>query len=147
MTRRRVTNQKWLHYCATVQLNIERAPFVFQSLSDATRLRILRLFLASNEHLCLCDVSKALEEPTYKISRHLKALREVGILEARRDGRWLYHSVPETDRKSRGLFDCIELLPDTDGILAADLQRLKKLPLKTVDARCRSFRPKQRGIA
>lgn len=147
MTRPRVTSCEQLHYCATVQLNIERAPSIFQSLSDATRLRILRLFLASRQPLCLCDVSAALDEPTYKISRHLKALREVGILDARRDGRWLYHSVPAADRKSRGLFECVETLPDAEGVLATDLKRLKELSLRTADTRCHSERSKLGGRA
>lgn len=133
-----------LHYCATVQLDIDKAPLIFQSLSDFTRLRILRLFLASPEPLCLCDVSIALEEPTYKISRNLKALRQVGILDARREGRWLYHSVPLKNQKARRLFDCIEGLPDPDGRLAGDLRRLNRLREKRD---CSNSKPKCGGRA
>ncbi len=120
-----------------MQLNIDEATSVFQSLTDVTRLRILRLFLGAREDLCLCDISAALDEPTYKVSRHLKALREAGLLDAERDGRWLYHRIADDEATERSLFRFVEAMEDSEGQLERDQQRLKKVRHKRTQDRCR----------
>lgn len=137
LTRSHVTEISQLHYCATVQLNIDKAASVFQSLTDVTRLRILRLFLGAREDLCLCDISTALGEPTYKVSRHLKALREAGLLDAEREGRWLYHRISADEATERSLFRFVESVLDSEGQLEQDQLRLKKIRHKRSQDRCR----------
>jgi len=61
------------------------------TLADATRLRVIRLLL--REELCVCELVDALRIPQYKMSRHLGTLRAVGLVEARRNGRWMYYSI------------------------------------------------------
>jgi DNA-binding transcriptional ArsR family regulator len=57
----------------------------FQALGDPTRLRILCL-LRDGERT-VGDLVEALGVPQPKVSRHLKVLREVGLVCAERDGR------------------------------------------------------------
>lgn len=64
---------------------------IFQALADETRLRIIRLIVTTNEEACLCELVDSLQESTYKLSRHLKILRQAGLLSAQKDGRWVYH--------------------------------------------------------
>jgi len=61
------------------------------ALAEATRLRLVRLLL--HEELCVCELVDALRIPQYKVSRHLGRLRGVGLVEARRNGRWMYYSI------------------------------------------------------
>jgi DNA-binding transcriptional ArsR family regulator len=61
------------------------------ALADDTRLRLLRLLL--REELCVCELVDALRIRQYKVSRHLSTLRAVGLVEARRNGRWMYYSI------------------------------------------------------
>lgn len=61
------------------------------ALADPTRLRLVRLLL--REELCVCELVDALRIPQYKVSRHLSRLREVGLVEARRNGRWMYYGI------------------------------------------------------
>lgn len=63
----------------------------YQALSDPTRLRILDL-LAGGER-CVCQLTEATGAAQSRLSFHLKALREAGLLRARRSGRWMYYSV------------------------------------------------------
>ena len=63
----------------------------FQALSDPTRLRILEL-LAGGER-CVCELTVATGAAQSRLSFHLKALRQAGLLKARRSGRWMYYSV------------------------------------------------------
>ena len=59
---------------------------VFQALSDSTRLRIVRLMAVTNEEACLCELVDSLLEPQYKLSRHLKILRQAGLLDSEKEG-------------------------------------------------------------
>ena len=63
----------------------------YQALSDPTRLRILDL-LAGGER-CVCQLTEAMGAAQSRLSFHLKALLEAGLLRARRSGRWMYYSV------------------------------------------------------
>jgi ArsR family transcriptional regulator len=48
-----------------------RPEAVFQSMADQTRLRIIRLLALTAEEACLCELVDSLQEPPYKLSRHL----------------------------------------------------------------------------
>ncbi len=61
------------------------------TLADSTRLRLVRLLL--QRELCVCELVDALRMPQYKISRHLRGLRAAGLVEARRQGRWMHYRI------------------------------------------------------
>lgn len=67
---------------------------LFHALSDPTRLRLVVLLAIVGE-TCVCDLSRALNEPEYKISRHLGILRSNGLVKARREGAWMHYSLSE----------------------------------------------------
>ena len=54
-------------------------------LADPTRLRLVRLLL--RQELCVCELVDALRMPQYKVSRDLRQMRAIGLVEARRRGR------------------------------------------------------------
>lgn len=62
----------------------------FKALADPTRLRCLMLIAAERE-VCVCELTHALDTSQPKISRHLAQLREVGIVQDRRQGQWVYY--------------------------------------------------------
>ncbi len=64
----------------------------FKALADNTRLRLLRL-LFSHE-FSVNELVRILEMGQSRISRHLKILTEAGLLKFRRDGLWIFYSVP-----------------------------------------------------
>jgi len=68
--------------------DVERAT---KALADATRLRILAL-LGGGE-VCVCHIHESLGLPQSKVSRHLAYLRRAGIVNARKQGLWVYYSV------------------------------------------------------
>lgn len=61
----------------------------YQALADETRLRIL-LLLGEGGELCLCHVQEILELAPSTASRHLALLREAGLVESRRAGKWVH---------------------------------------------------------
>jgi len=67
---------------------------VMKSLADETNLRLLGLIKLHKE-LCVCEFEDILELPQSTVSRHLKALADSGLIQARKDGRWRYYSIAD----------------------------------------------------
>ncbi|MBS1793498.1 MAG: metalloregulator ArsR/SmtB family transcription factor [Acidobacteria bacterium] len=63
----------------------------FMALADKTRLRLLNLMREGE--VCVCFFTEVLGESQPKISRHLAYLRGAGIVEARRDGKWMHYRI------------------------------------------------------
>lgn len=113
------------------------APEVFQALADPTRLRIVRLLATSREESCLCELVDSLLEPQYKLSRHLKILRQAGLLATQKEGRWVYHRLVTRYSYLTRLYATIRVLPDVEGSLAGDLARFRKRMRLREAGRCR----------
>ena len=71
---------------------------LFNALADPTRFRILSLLHEGD--LCVCDVMSVLKEPQSKVSRHLAYLRRSGIVEARKEGLWMYYRIAQPKLKT-----------------------------------------------
>ena len=67
------------------------AEFLFHSLSDRTRLQIVRR-LAQGEAR-VTDLMAALELPQSTVSKHMACLRECGLVEGRPEGRQIFYSL------------------------------------------------------
>ena len=63
----------------------------FQALGDNTRLRLLNLM--REQEICVCYFVEILGQGQPKISRHLAYLRRAGIVEARREGKWMHYRI------------------------------------------------------
>lgn len=67
---------------------------VLAALADPVRLRIVSILLAAPDGTsCGCDLEEplGLSQPT--VSHHLKVLREAGLVEGERRGRWVHYQV------------------------------------------------------
>ncbi|MGJ8629512.1 MAG: metalloregulator ArsR/SmtB family transcription factor [Glaciecola sp.] len=65
---------------------------LFKCMSDATRLQLL-LIIATVEEACVCDLMHALSLNQPKTSRNLAQLRQAGIVQDERRGKWMYYSL------------------------------------------------------
>lgn len=72
----------------------------FMALADRTRLRLLNLM--RQDEICVCFFTEVLGESQPKISRHLAYLRNAGIVEARREGKWMHYSISEPKNENAG---------------------------------------------
>jgi ArsR family transcriptional regulator len=62
---------------------------LFHALSDPTRLAIVERLRGGER--CVCDLTDLLEAAQSRLSFHLKVLRESGLVDCRREGRWAYY--------------------------------------------------------
>jgi ArsR family transcriptional regulator len=71
--------------------DLEQTARLFHALSDETRLSILGLL--SKGERCVCELTDALDAGQSRLSFHLKALKEAGLVTDRREGRWVYYAL------------------------------------------------------
>lgn len=110
----------------------------FQAMADETRIRIIRLMVMSGEEVCLCEITDSLNEPQTKLSRHLKVLRQAGLLSAQKEGRWVYHRLVTGESHLEHLYAIIESLPDPDKRYATDLKNFKSRLCLREGGRCKT---------
>jgi arsenate reductase/ArsR family transcriptional regulator len=72
---------------------IETFETVAKAVVDPSRVRILKLL--ENGELCVCQITAVLGLATATISKHLAALKVAGLLQQRRDGKWVYYRLAE----------------------------------------------------
>lgn len=63
----------------------------FHALSDVTRVQIVEM-LTSGEK-CVCDLQDAVGAAQSRLSFHLKVLRDAGLVNDRKQGRWNFYSL------------------------------------------------------
>jgi len=90
-----------LRKLADETVNAERAAGVFAALSNPQRLRLL-VTLQAGEH-CVCELQTALDAPQSTVATHLRCLADVGLISARKEGRWSYYRLADT-----AVFELIE---------------------------------------
>jgi ArsR family transcriptional regulator len=96
----------------------------FRALADRTRLRLLNLM--SGGEVCVCFFVEVLAMSQPKISRHLGYLRRAGVVEARRDGKWIHYRIVEPPNPNAAkVFEGIRAWLIEDNEMKRDLQRLE----------------------
>lgn len=71
--------------------DVTRLARLFHALSDETRLRIVGKLLGGEQ--CVCNLTDALDAGQSRLSFHLKALKDAGIVSDRRAGRWVHYAL------------------------------------------------------
>jgi len=64
---------------------------IFKALSDENRIRILKM-LRSGEK-CACKLLDALNISQPTLSHHMKILCDAGMVNARKEGKWIHYSI------------------------------------------------------
>ncbi|HYN43213.1 MAG TPA: metalloregulator ArsR/SmtB family transcription factor [Thermoanaerobaculia bacterium] len=69
----------------------ERLADLFHALSDPTRIRILAAL--RNGEQCVCNLTGLLVAQQSRLSFHMKTLKDAGLVNDRREGRWIHYSL------------------------------------------------------
>jgi len=110
---------------------------VFGALSDENRVRLL--FALRQGELCVCQLIALLELSPSTVSKHLSILRDAGLLESRKEGRWVYYRMAENPdfpivgNNAPALFQALEKNP----VIKEDARRLKVICRENMDDLCR----------
>lgn len=100
---------------------------ITKALADENRLRML-LALQRGE-LCVCQITELLGLAVSTVSKHLSILFQAGLVNARKDGRWMYYSLPGkgAPAAAREAVAWVRRSLARSERAAADTKRLKKV--------------------
>jgi len=98
---------------------------LFAALADENRLRLL--YLMKEGEICVCYLQGVLQTNQPKISRHLAYLKRAGLVEARRDGKWMHYRLKKLEAgREKILAETLHCLEKATPI-KKDAQRLKQI--------------------
>ncbi len=76
---------------------------IFKALSEPNRLMIVNMLSAGE--LCACKILEELKITQSTLSHHMKILCDCGLVNARRQGKWMHYSLNfETLKKMKQVF-------------------------------------------
>lgn len=100
---------------------------VTKAMADETRVRIL--LALKGQELCACQITELFGLAQSTMSKHLFLLKHAGLVHCRKDGRWIYFSLPgkEVPEFIRGILAWVqESLADNPQAIE-DARKLKKI--------------------
>jgi len=115
---------------------LETFETVAKAVADPTRVRILKL-LEGNE-LCVCQITTVLSLAPATVSKHLAALKTAGLLQQRRDGKWVYYRLAEREfnQYARPFLTLVEAALKDDPTMAEDARLLAMVNAVPVQILC-----------
>jgi len=113
---------------------------VAKALADDNRTRVL-MALADGE-LCVCRIIELLQLAPSTVSKHLEILRRAGLIESRKDGRWIYYRIADSDAPpaAREAVRWVRRSLAKDPLIARDAARLKKIRKMDIRRLCDRYR-------
>jgi DNA-binding transcriptional ArsR family regulator len=109
---------------------------ITKALADENRTRVL-MFLRDGE-LCVCQIMEMLKLAPSTVSTHLNVLHRAGLLESRKEGRWIYYRLPAGDAPShvRDILGWLQKSLADDSRIAEDATKLKVVCRTSLDELC-----------
>ena len=93
---------------------------------DPTRTRILKLL--EGRRLCVCQVQAVLRLALSTVSKHLTILKVAGLVEDRRDGKWVEYGLSgESSQYASAVLALLRGPLDRDPVILADRKRLREV--------------------
>ena len=84
---------------------LRRKSRLLKALANRTRLKMLKLL--SGREMCVCELTVALDLTQPTASHHLNILQNVGLVEDRKEGKWVFYSLAKPEL-TRNLFVFLE---------------------------------------
>jgi len=114
---------------------------ISKALADASRVRMV-LALRGRE-LCACQLTELFGLAPSTMSKHLSILNQARLVNARKEGRWVYYSLPgkEAPAPIRAALAWVDSSLAADKQTAADAKRMKQVlqidPTELCKKQCR----------
>ena len=80
-----------------MELNPIKTAVIFKAFCDENRIRILQILKDGEK--CACRLLEALNITQPTLSHHMKTLLDSGIVNGRKEGKWMYYSISEEGLK------------------------------------------------
>lgn len=77
-----------------MELDTKRTAVIFKAFCDENRIKILQMLI--NGERCACRLLEDMNITQPTLSHHMKILCDSGIVEGRKEGKWMYYSISKT---------------------------------------------------
>jgi DNA-binding transcriptional ArsR family regulator len=109
---------------------------ITNALADESRVRALMAL--TRGQLCVCQIAELLQLAPSTVSKHLSILRQGGLVEAQKKGRWIFYSIPsEPDVSARQSIGWLQDALKKDSRIVEDARRLKIILKEDPEEICR----------
>jgi ArsR family transcriptional regulator, arsenate/arsenite/antimonite-responsive transcriptional repressor len=110
---------------------------ITKALADESRLRML-LGLEGGE-LCVCQIAELSGLAMSTVSKHMSVLYQAGLVDARKEGRWMYYSLPgrAAPPAAREAVAWVRRSLEGNERIAADAKQLKKVLAMDLSELCK----------
>lgn len=107
------------------QMTIEEFTGITKALSDQHRVRAFMALLRGE--LCACQIIELLSLAPSTVSKHMSILVTAGLVESRKDSRWVYYRLADSINKkeTREIIEMTISLLQHDHIINEDDNRMK----------------------
>ena len=113
---------------------------IAKALSDENRVRALMML--SHGELCVCQLIEMLGLAPSTVSKHMSILRQARLVQARKEGRWMYYRLPNGDVPQCVLV-AIQWMRNAiagDKQIVADDKRVKRISKLDRDKLCACYK-------
>lgn len=112
-----------------------------KAVSDANRVRALMVL--RDRELCVCRIIELLQLAPSTVSKHLTILKQAGLLEGRKEGRWMHYRLPDNPNPTvRNTLDWVFRSLENTPAVTADENRMNKIMETDIEELTQIYRKK-----
>jgi ArsR family transcriptional regulator len=118
---------------------------IAKALSDGNRVRTL--LALRNGELCVCRIIELLRLAPSTVSKHMTVLKHAGLVESRKEERWIYYRLPDMVDKNEKIRRALEWIFSSlakDQKIIDDARNLVKILKKSPEFLCKMRVEKKR---
>jgi len=102
--------------------DLERA---LKAVADKNRLRIMKMLQA--RPMCVCELRAVLGVAQPTVSKHLKVLKDAGLITDEQDGMWTNYRISSENGYTKKLIACLRDWLGEDETVIADMKKAARL--------------------
>ena len=112
---------------------------ITKALSDENRVRALMMLVEGE--LCVCQIIEMLGLAPSTVSKHMFILRQAGLVETRKEGRWIYYRLADRKaKKTSEILDWLERHLKNDKRILEDVKQSRRMQKMSKDELCECYR-------
>jgi len=99
---------------------------IFKALADENRVRAL--LALQKQELCVCQIVELLQLANSTVSKHMSILKQAGLVESKKKGRWVYYKLAEGSAHSiDAILELILVETKRSPQIKADTKKMKNI--------------------
>lgn len=114
---------------------------ITKALSDPHRVRAL--LALRNGEMCVCQIIELFGLAPSTVSKHMSILKQAGLVNNRKDNRWVYYRLVEDANRDREICELIRLtisLLEQDEQILVDDAKMTEIASEGLDSLCKRQR-------